>query len=89
MSFFAKIEARLIAEWRSAWRYWSVKLNGVGVLLLGATETVSGAWNSMPADLRAALPFMQKVALALFIAGLVARFVAQPRTADQIAEKRR
>lgn len=79
MSISDKIETWLIAEWRQAWKYWSVKLNGAGISLLALTEMLSHVWGTMPPDLRASLPYAQHAAIALFVGGFLARFIAQPK----------
>lgn len=79
MGIVDKIEARLIAEWRQAWKFWSVRLNGLGITLIGVPEILSYSWSSMPADLREALPYAQHVAIGLFVASLVARIIKQPK----------
>ncbi len=65
-----RIQNWLIDEWRDAWRYWSVQLNGLGVL-------VSGAWVAVPADLRERFPWGDWLMLFLFAAALIGRFTAQ------------
>ncbi|MCE7798824.1 hypothetical protein LWE61_20045 [Sphingobium sufflavum] len=62
--------ARLIPGWTSAWRLWSVRLSTLGAGLMAA-------WSSLPADLRGALPYADRVAAALFLAVTAARLVAQ------------
>lgn len=85
--FLAVVRSRLIAEWRDAWRYVSVQLNGAGLGLLGLVGIINETWNSMPPELRHALPFAQYLAYGLFAAGIAARFVRQPRTAEKIQAK--
>lgn len=74
----------LIDDWKKAHRYWSVRLNSAGIALMGLAGIVSEAWNSMPSDLRQAVPYAQGIAMGLFILGLVARVVKQkgPDDAD-------
>lgn len=87
MSIFKTIEARLITEWRDAWRYWSVQLNAAGLVVLSACETASTMWSSMPPDLRQIMPYAPALSTALFAAGLVSRFVTQPKAAAAIQQK--
>jgi hypothetical protein len=69
-SFWARIRARLIDDWRQAWRFWSVRLSAFGAAL-------SAAWVSMPADMRDGFPGAQWIGLMLFISVLLARLVVQ------------
>lgn len=67
----------LIDDWKKAHRYWSVRLNSAGIALMGISGIVNEAWNSMPPDLRQAVPYAQGIATALFVLGLFARVVKQ------------
>jgi hypothetical protein len=65
-----RLPAQLIADWRSAWRFWSVRIATCGAGLMAT-------WSSLPADLREALPYANQVAAALFVAVTIARMLAQ------------
>lgn len=80
---------KLIEGWRHAWRYWSVKLNALGLLLLSVCQFAGDAWGSMPPDMREALPYAQHISIGIFVAGLFARLVAQPRTQEKIDAARK
>lgn len=80
---------KLIEGWRHAWRYWSIRLNGLGLLLLAACQFAGDAWSSMPPDLRQAMPYAQHISIALFAAGLLARLIPQPRTQEKIDATRK
>lgn len=77
------IRARLIADWRLFFRFWSVRLNGLGLLLLTGCQIATDAWNSMPTDLRHAMPYAQGISIALLVGGLIARLFVQPKLEDQ------
>ncbi|MFT3965596.1 MAG: hypothetical protein QM690_06920 [Sphingobium sp.] len=62
--------ARLIADWRSAWRFWSVRLAALGAALMAG-------WTSLPPEVRAGMPYANEVAALLFAAVAAARLVAQ------------
>lgn len=66
-----RLRPRLIAEWRSAWRYWSIRIAAIGAAL-------SGAWVALPADTRALIPGAQWIGLLLFGLTIAARLVDQP-----------
>lgn len=70
-----RLAARLIADARQAWRYWSVQISALGMAL-------SAAWVALPADTRAAIPGAQWIGLALFALIALSRIVQQgPRDA--------
>lgn len=81
------IRDRLVENWRSAWRWWSLRLNALGLLILGFVQfDPVGAlfvWNMMPSHVRAFLPsnFLLYVGLALFALSMIARMVKQPNAA--------
>ncbi len=78
-----KIEAYLVEHWRVVWRYWSVRLNAVGVLLASAffafPDFALHAWSLIPAEAKAIIPprYMPLVGVALSAAALVASYVRQ------------
>ena len=66
----SRLRALLIAEWRSAHRFWSVRLSALGLALMTA-------WPLIPPELRAMLPYQQHIALAMFALVILSRLVAQ------------
>lgn len=73
------LRARLIDDAGKWWRMWSVRLNGLGLLLLSASQILSESWSTMPPDLRAALPYANVISIVLFASGLLARVVVQKK----------
>lgn len=76
------IRARLVDDWRQAWRWWSVRFGIGGAGLLALADGLREAWAYVPPDLRGALPYAQYVAYALLVAGFAARFVKQGGARD-------
>lgn len=80
-----KIKPRLIPDWRKAWRLWSVRLNALGLAILGWVQfdpvAALAVWNMMPAPVRDVLPsnFIALAGLALFALSMLARIVRQPK----------
>ena len=80
-----KIQARLVDGWRAAWRWWSIRLNALGLLILGFVQfDPVGAlyvWSLMPSAVQAVLPrnFLLILGLALFALAMIARLVRQPK----------
>jgi hypothetical protein len=67
----------LIPEWRRAWRMFSVQaMTGAAALL--------GAWEVVPADLKAQLPpgLVHGVSIALLVLGIAGRLVTQPKVRE-------
>lgn len=72
-------------DFRQVWQQWSTKLEVVGAALAAwfvqSPETAIAAWAMLPADMKAMLPpqLVGYMAVALFIAALVAKHVNQPK----------
>lgn len=66
-----RLKARLVDDWRQAWKWWSVRVSAFGIAL-------SGAWVALPADTRALIPGAQWIGLALFALTIAARLIDQP-----------
>ena len=64
---------KLISNWRSAWRFFSVQAQALALAGIGA-------WQVLPDDLRALVPVPVAVglAMALLVLGIVGRLIAQP-----------
>lgn len=80
---------KLTPDCRHLWRAWSVRLNALGILLLGwfAVDPVSvlAVWNMMPAGVRDLVP-SQVVSITgavLFGFSLLAKFVRQPKLEEK------
>ncbi|MGH6659728.1 MAG: hypothetical protein ACREBP_01015 [Sphingomicrobium sp.] len=55
-----KIKRHLVDNWRHAWRWWSLRFNALGLLILSFVSFdpvgALGVWNMMPPEVRAYLP---------------------------------
>lgn len=58
---------KLVDEWRSAWRWASVRASALGILLVGAAEVAQQGWLGLPDDVRANIPHGDRIALVLFV----------------------
>lgn len=80
------LRAQLIEDWRSFWRFWSVRLGALGLslqtIMLALPDAARETWNTLPADLKAVLPvhFVSWVSWGLIAAGLIARVVKQGKS---------
>lgn len=89
------MKLKLLPHWRVLWRSWSVRLNALGVFILGwfAVDPVSllAVWNMMPAPVRDLIPeqFLSTIGVLLFALSMLARLVRQPKLQEKIdaAEK--
>jgi hypothetical protein len=71
------LRARLIDDWRSAWRFWSLRLQSMGLALLALAEPLSQALAQLPEDVRASVPLLQWLAMILVGGGMLARLIKQ------------
>lgn len=76
---------RLIENWRTWWRLWSVRLTALGTalqsLFLAWPDIALTMWNMMPGEVKALLPqqIVFGLPLAFFAAAMIARVVKQPK----------
>jgi hypothetical protein len=71
----------LIEDCRSEWRKFSTWITAVAIAVFGALlaspELAMSAWQMLPDDLRSSVPYQDKIALGLFVAIFLAKFVRQ------------
>jgi len=76
---------KLVDEWRHWWRWWSVRLGILGAsltsLLIAWPDAAKLAWESLPADLRTAIPpqYTPLIGVGLFMLSMLARVIRQER----------
>jgi hypothetical protein len=86
------IKAHLVPEARAWWRWWSMRLNAIGLAILAYVQFdpvgALAVFNMMPPAVRAVLPDHFLTILALFFFGLamLARVVKQPALEKNDAE---
>lgn len=72
--FWGRIRARLVDDWRNAWRWWSVRIAAlfgvVATYLLAAPETLVQVINSLPAELRGWVPPVLGPLITALIVGI-------------------
>lgn len=79
------IRLRLIEQWRSFWRMWSLRFTALGTALLGwitvSPDVITSAWNSLPDEIKAYIPqeYLMYVTLTLFVLGMVSRLIKQEK----------
>lgn len=66
--------ARLVDDWRSSWRWWSMRLNALASLMiayvLASPEVLLTTLNQLPPEIRAYVPPFAGIALFLFVAAV-------------------
>ena len=67
-----RFKARLIADWRKAYRLWSVRLAAIGL-------AVMSAWPSIPQEIREQIPGQRWIAAAIFAAVILGRLINQEK----------
>lgn len=74
------LKARLVDDWRNAWRWWSVRWNALGTVLLPLLTAVP----AMPAEVQAMLPLKARALAAglYMLVGIAFRVTQQKRRPD-------
>lgn len=77
---------KFIDDWcRKWWRLWSIRLNAIGLAILGYVQFdpvgALGVWNMLPFEVRRVVPnnILAIVGVALFGLSMLARLVKQPK----------
>lgn len=74
---------KLIPEWRQCHKFWSLRLQVLGVFLLGVLqafpEVVAHVWLVLPAEIHSAIPdtTLRWIGYACLAAGIIARLIRQ------------
>lgn len=72
----------LIPNWKRAWKFASIQISSLGVLIMGFLELVNQAWVSLPPSVVAHIPHTQTIALVLFGLGILGRLFKLKDTGD-------
>lgn len=74
----ARVRARIIPDWRRAWRFWSLRLAAIaGVLELIPAEIFLQLYALVPPDLQLLLPARRTIVILLFVTAFASRFIDQ------------
>lgn len=65
---------KLIEDWRKAWKFASVQINVLGLLVM-AIDFAGQTWNSLPPFIHEKIPNASTVAMVLFGLGILGRIV--------------
>lgn len=79
-----RVEARMVDDWRQAWRWGSMRWMALSALL----QTLADAWGSVPATVTAHVPksIVQAMAVLTILLALQAR-VTKTKGADADADR--
>lgn len=75
----------LIPEARLWWRFWSIRMNALGLAILAWVQfdpvSVLAVWNMMPRQVQGIVPehALSALALVFFALAMLARIVRQPK----------
>lgn len=79
----AQLRARFVDDCRAWWKFWSLRLTAIGVVLQSwitiAPDSLSAVWGQTPGEVRDLLPLwlVKTIPIALFVAAMVARLMKQ------------
>ena len=62
-----------IPDWKRAWKFASVQISTLGVILMVLVEFVNQAWIALPPQVVAQIPHTQYIAMVLFGLSLIGR----------------
>lgn len=65
----------LIPDWKRAWKFASVQISTLGVILMALVEIVNQAWIVLPPSIVSQIPHTQYIAMSLFGLGVVGRVI--------------
>lgn len=64
---------QLIDNWKDSWKFASVQLSTLGLVVFGILELANQAWLALPVEVQAQVPHATKISLVLFAATLFGR----------------
>ena len=88
-TFVSWVRAHLVDEARLWWRWWSMRLNAIGLAILAWVQfdpvSVLAVWNMMPRQVQGVLPehALTGLALVFFALAMLARIVRQPKLGER------
>jgi hypothetical protein len=77
MTMFENLKSRLVADWRTIMKFWSVRMAAIGAILYPLLISVQ----AMPPEVQAIFPLKYRALAALIfqMASLYVRVVVQPK----------
>lgn len=65
----------LIPNWKRAWKFASVQLPVLGLILMSVSDFVQQSWASLPPQFQKDIPHATTIAMIMFALSLVGRLV--------------
>ena len=72
----------LINDWRKAWKFWSIQLNALGLVILSCADIINQAWATLAPTLSHHIPHAKTIAITLFVIAIIARLIPQETKND-------
>lgn len=76
---------KLIANWRSFWRFWSIQLGVIGSavtgILVAFPDLALETWQTLPEELKQTIPehYTPLIGVVVFVLSLIARMLKQAK----------
>lgn len=76
---------KLIDNWKQALNFWSIRLSAIGTalsaLFIAAPDSALFAWNSLPQDLKDAIPenYLPWLSVGILVLSMFARIIKQEK----------
>lgn len=67
----------LVTDWKKAWKFWSVQLNALGIVILSFSDVINQAYTALPPSLASHVPHAKTVAIVVFGLGIISRILTQ------------
>lgn len=91
-AWLAKFKLELIENWRSAWRFWSIRLGllgtAVAAFFAASPDAAYQAWVMLPEDLKTFVPegYARMLGAFLFATSMLARIFKQNKLQTQVVK---
>lgn len=66
-------KVKLIPNWKEAWKFASMRLSGLGVILMSVFEAVHQGWIALPSQVEERIPNAALIALVIYILVMIGR----------------
>lgn len=65
----------MVPNWKRSWKWASIQISAIGVILLGMIELISNSVIALPPHILKEIPHGSTIALVLFVLNIVGRLV--------------
>ena len=67
------MKIKLIDNWKHSWKFGSIKISAIGLIISGAFEFMNDTWNDLPSFLQNHIPHSSLISIVLFTLNILAR----------------